>query len=125
MTVSQEPAVVGAAGRAGPARDEVRLRDRLLRGVHRADRWAEHQVVPDSRRARCRDGGHHRRGRVGDDWTAIVYDTGTFKAPWIPGRPSVRACCRACTASKTWDGSRPSLTTARSPTSPSVSPGTP
>src|SRR5690242_6557469 len=26
MTVSQEPAVVGAAGRAGPARDEVRLR---------------------------------------------------------------------------------------------------
>jgi hypothetical protein len=27
---------------------------------------------------------HHRRGRVGDDWTAILYDTGTFKAPWIP-----------------------------------------
>ena len=79
-----EPAVVGTAGRAGPARDEVRLRDRLLRGVHRADRRAEHQVVPDSRRARCRDGGHHRRGRVGDDWTAIVYDTGTYKAPWIP-----------------------------------------
>jgi len=45
---------------------------------------AEHQVVPDSRRARCGDGGHHRRGRVGDDWTAILYDTGTFKAPWIP-----------------------------------------
>src|SRR6476469_963655 len=48
MTVSQEAAVVNAAGRAGPARDEVRLRDRLLRGVHRADRRAEHQVVPDS-----------------------------------------------------------------------------
>ena len=35
-------------------------------------------------RARCRDGGHHRRGRVGDDWTAILYDTGTYKAPWTP-----------------------------------------
>jgi steroid delta-isomerase-like uncharacterized protein len=21
---------------------------------------------------------------AGDDWTAILYDTGTFKAPWIP-----------------------------------------
>ena len=28
--------------------------------------------------------GHYRRGRVRDDWTAILYDTGTFKAPWIP-----------------------------------------
>jgi predicted ester cyclase len=21
---------------------------------------------------------------AGDDWTAILYDTGTYKAPWIP-----------------------------------------
>ena len=26
---------------------------------------------------------NHRRGRVRDDWTAILYDTGTYKAPWI------------------------------------------
>ena len=37
----------------------------LLRGVHGADRRAEHQVVPDPGRARRREGGHHRRGRFG------------------------------------------------------------
>jgi len=37
--------------------------------------------------------------------------------PGSPDARSVRACCRACAASKTWDGSRPSLTTARAPTS--------
>ncbi len=41
---------------------EVRLRRRLLRGVHRADRRAQHEVVPDRGRARRRQGGHHGRG---------------------------------------------------------------
>ena len=49
---------------ARPARHEVRLRSRLLRGLHRADRRAQHEVVPDRDRARGRQAGHDRRGRL-------------------------------------------------------------
>ncbi len=39
--------------------------DRVLRGVQGANRGAQHQVVPDTRRTRHREGDHHRGGCVG------------------------------------------------------------
>src|SRR5438094_637854 len=45
--------------------DEVRLRRRLLRGVHRADRRAQHEVLPDRDRAGRVQVHHDRRGSVG------------------------------------------------------------
>jgi catechol 2,3-dioxygenase-like lactoylglutathione lyase family enzyme len=43
----EDAAALGFARRAGHARHEIRLRSRLLRGVHGAARWKEHEIVPD------------------------------------------------------------------------------
>src|SRR5205823_380376 len=43
----EDAPALGAARRARDARHEIRLRSRLLRSLHRAARWKEHEIVPD------------------------------------------------------------------------------
>ena len=60
----EDAAAMGAPGRPWSARHEVRLRSRLLRGLHGADRRPQHEVLPDRDRARRGQGHHDGRGRV-------------------------------------------------------------
>jgi hypothetical protein len=39
--------------------------------------------VPAGRAVRVTSGGADSPPRAGDDWTAILYSTGTYTPPWI------------------------------------------